>query len=282
MNARFASLTALVLLLGTSGGCSCGHKAVPQATSKWRTKASAAAAAVPRPPPPPPKAADGTYTVGGLRYVEMVTGGAKPNETLPMVIGLHGRGGTPEMFEHHFANYPGKVRFILPFGYHPGARSGFEWFPPVHNMSARELSAAVPPVVLRAGAAIAEIEKVRPTTGKPILTGFSQGAVLAYGLALLKADMFSFACPMAGELAPQIFAGLTLPPARPEVHGFHGDQDQTVAFANGQGTVNAFKRLGFTADLKVYRGVGHQFDPAAKDVISCVDNGLRQVAVARR
>jgi phospholipase/carboxylesterase len=272
--------TTLAALVASALVAGCSRKAPPRAAKHVKEIAKAKVAAAPRPPPPPPPpapAGDGTFTVAGLHYVEWVTGGASPSNGLPMVVALHGHGGTPEMFQRHFANFPLKVRFIAPFGLHPAERSGFEWFPRVAHMSAQQLAQVMPPVINRVAAAIAEIEKVRPTVGKPVLTGFSQGAVMTYGLAVLKPEMFSFACPMAGELPPQLVHGL--PPVRPEIHGFHGDQDRTVDFSNGRLTVDTLKKVGFTADLTVIRGVAHKFDPAAGKVAACVDKGVRKASL---
>ena len=113
-----------------------------------------------------------------------------------------------------------------------------------------------------------------------MVTGFSQGAVLAYGMAFLRPAMFSAACPMAGDLPPELFHRASLPSVRPEVHGFHGDQDRIVDFAKGRATIDALKRLGFTADLTVIRGVAHKFEPASAGVAACIDRAARKASLA--
>jgi phospholipase/carboxylesterase len=275
-----ASLASFALVVSMAMVVGCGSKLTARAKTRVKQQASARVANVPRPPPlppPPPRNADGTYTVAGLRYVEIVTGGAAPNAELPLVVALHGHGGAGESFVKHFTSLGVKARIVAPFGPEPAEHSGFEWFPRVAHMPQRQIGGVIRPAINRVGAWVAELEKVRATTGKPIVTGFSQGAILTYGLAFLKADMFSVACAMAGELPQDMLDHATLPPVRPEIHGFHGVQDPTIPFARGKQTVNGLKALGFTVDFKAYPGVGHAFEPAQADVLACIENGVRRV-----
>ena len=51
--------------------------------------------------PPPPAEAPGSATRGeiaGVRYLEHMTGGARPDERVPMIVALHPMGGDPADF----------------------------------------------------------------------------------------------------------------------------------------------------------------------------------------
>ncbi len=50
-------------------------------------------------------------TVGGVRFVELFEQGA--NDTSPLLVGLHGRGDTPENFAHAWRNFPAKLEIAL-------------------------------------------------------------------------------------------------------------------------------------------------------------------------
>jgi phospholipase/carboxylesterase len=231
----------------------------------------------------PIKNADGSLTLGSLRYLEVLTGGAAEGEPLPLVVGIHGHGQSPKMFERAFSSYAGKARFVMPFGPTQAGERGFEWMPggisnPRHHA---ELAAAMPGVAARISAWINDVERARPTVGKPVVTGFSQGASLTYGLALLHPDQFSMMCPMAGHIPPDLFNGAAASPQRPEVHGVHGDADPAVSLADGQRTIDSLQRLGYVADLKVEPGVVHQFGPGSADVMACIARGIAGATAAR-
>ncbi len=231
----------------------------------------------------PVKNADGSFTLGSLRYLEVLTGGASEADALPLVIGLHGHGQSPKMFEQVFAGYTGKARFVMPFGPAAAGPNGFEWMPGgISNPNRHaELAAAVPPVVARMSVWIADVVRTRPTIGKPVVTGFSQGATLTYGLALLHGEQFSMMCPMAGQVPVDLFTGVTAAGQRPEVHAVHGDLDPVVTFVDGQSTVEALHKLGYVADLKVEQGVAHQFGPGSADVMACVARGIASAIAGR-
>src|SRR4051812_27104036 len=60
--------------------------------------AASSAPAAARPWHGPP----GALEAEGIHYIEHVTGGAQPGEPLPMIVGMHGRGGSPERFLRNF------------------------------------------------------------------------------------------------------------------------------------------------------------------------------------
>ncbi|HVY47430.1 MAG TPA: hypothetical protein VHB21_16190, partial [Minicystis sp.] len=227
MRLALRALVSTTMLL-TGAGCAAGPELTGVGSS--HDAIDAAAAPVADDVAAPVRAADGSFTVAGVRYLEMVTGGAGPDDPLPMVVALHGHGGSAVSFEKRFTSFPGRARFIVMFGVEPLPNGGYEWLPPVRRMPPAEMAARLPPLLARVATAVQRIERARPTIGRPVVVGFSQGAVLSYGLAVLHGDVFSTACPMAGQIPDQM-----LPPpgpgARCEIHGFHGEEDDTVRYA---------------------------------------------------
>src|ERR1019366_5548432 len=88
-----------------------------------------AAVSTPAASDPGQLALEGVHTVGGLSYVEVVSGGALDGDALPMIVLLHGMGLRPRMFGPVLAHFPQRARFLLPCGRLP-AGQGFEWFEP--------------------------------------------------------------------------------------------------------------------------------------------------------
>jgi phospholipase/carboxylesterase len=231
-----------------------------------------------RAPPRPPKehkapaahADDGAQTIAGLRFLEVVTGGAAAGDRLPLVVFLHAHSARPPAVRAKLAAFPGKARIVVPFGLHEGDKGSYVWFPgPQFTPEGEKAYArALPDVEKQVAAAIAAIAEARPTLGKPIASGFSQGAGIALAIALWHPDLLSAACPMAGELPPGVFDGASAPAAKPEVHALIGDTDLMTPSA--ERTIAGFKSLGYAADLKVLPGFGHTFDPSIPEVFACL------------
>jgi predicted esterase len=133
----------------------------------------------------------------------------------------------------------------------------------------------MPKVVDQVASALTAIRGMRRTVGKIALGGFSQGAELSYGLALMHPEMFVRVCPMSGALTAELLKRPRPEGATPEVHGFHGADDSVIRTAAGQLTIAGFTRLGYVADMKVFPGVGHEFQPASDDVSACLSAGAR-------
>jgi phospholipase/carboxylesterase len=233
------------------------------------------------PAPSRPPALEGVFTLGGLRYVEVVSGGALADDKLPMIVLLHGMGLRPRMFAALLASFPLRARFILPYGYLP-AGQGFAWFrartatlaPPA------QLDAALPGAADQVASALTAIRAARPTVGKLVVGGFSQGAELSYGLALLHPEMFVRACVMSGALTSELLQRPRVDGPKPEVHGFHGADDPIIRASAGQLTIAGFSALGYVADMKVYSSVAHNFLAAGDDVSACLQAGARAALTA--
>ena len=140
-----------------------------------------------------------------LPYIELVTGGAAADAELPLIIALHGRGDTAEDFAPLFRDFavPARVAVLRPP--HPWG-GGQAWFvgarAHVDNrpVIAAELLALADRVVATAEA----IRAVRPTRGRPVVMGFSQGGMLAWAVAVANPRAISASFPVAGFLFPEM------------------------------------------------------------------------------
>src|SRR5262249_47724712 len=133
-------------------------------------------------------------------------------------------------FQDKFMRFPLKARVIIPYGLQRAERHGWEWFPVRISRpeNQREYAASIPVNEGTVSNAIAAIARVRPTVGKPIVSGFSQGGGMSFAIALRHPELIAFACPYAGEVPASVFRGVTPPAARPEVHAIQGEADTVV------------------------------------------------------
>src|SRR5438477_11686369 len=88
-----------VVLMFGPGGSRKPAPAPPTGSAAARTS-SETPSARPVAPPPPAGEAGTTFRgeIAGVRYLEHMTGGARPGERVPMLVALHPMGGDPADF----------------------------------------------------------------------------------------------------------------------------------------------------------------------------------------
>ncbi len=200
-----------------------------------------------RPPGPPPCPNVGTDggIVAGVEYAERLSGGAAPDETLPMLVLLHGRGMTGGEIADLAAALPVKARIIAPLGGYPSG-AGFQWSDP-------ELTV---PIVEDAGAIANFLEVVprcRPTVGKPVLAGYDEGAEVAYIIAADDPGLVTGVVGAAGAPHPEL--GLVRAPTVV----LHGIKDDVLPYTDVEQVWKAM--VAADAPVRVLRmfGVTHSF-----------------------
>lgn len=159
-----------------------------------------------------------------LKYVLNVPSGRADSEELPLVVLMHGRGADANDLADvaPMIDGAGGYRFVFPnapkpFEAYPGMTFGWSWFdgwPPVGNsfFESRTLVLTF----------LDEITRRYPTT-KTVVSGFSQGALMAFDVG------FRTELPVAGVIAMSgaIFEG--------EMPDFRARKDQPVLVIHGTG-----------------------------------------------
>jgi len=267
----FASLLVAALLLATvGGGAACQRsQALPThpdeaAGSQVAPTHSDAPAAKPE-TPATSTSSPRDVAEPSLQYLERVTGGASSGDRLPLVVAIHGMGDRPENWLDVWDDFPRRVRVILPRAPAPYG-SGFSWFhyPP---KSVEDVSREIRDAGDRVARLLTEIEKARPTSGKPIVTGFSQGGFLSFALAVDHGGEIAAAFPMSGGFPSPLWPTTPAPPDGPPIFAVHGDADTVVRIGPTRKAVAKLKELGFHVELKEYPGVGHTTLPSMQHEI---------------
>jgi len=246
----------------------------------------AGAAPAPAPPPAPvaarapaPVAAPAPTRAGryrqtaGVDYLELVhiaPGTPKDqapsaDAVLPLIVALHGRGDDPEGFEHLLDGLPVHARVIVPRAFDPLGDEGYSWFPiRARSADVAALARGIDGASDRLAAMIDELLKTRPTRGKALVTGFSQGGMLSFALAVDHPDLISAAVPIGGWLPPPLLP-TTLPPGPlPPIVALHGEADVVVPFAPTREAVDALKKQGWPVTLHPFADVAHQIPPPVR------------------
>lgn len=222
---------------------------------------SACSKAAAPPPAEAPEPSTITGELAGMRYLEHMTGGARHDERVPMILVLHPMGGDPEGMLELLQRYPKRARLILPYGYPRGGK--YVWFAtPLSNMSADVVTRETD----RLSTLLRALVAVKPTSGKPLVTGFSQGGFLSFALAITNPDEISAALPIGGTLPSALYpsaAASSVPrPAKlPPVIAFHGTEDLVVPLQRARESVAELKSVGYPVELREYAGLAHSISP---------------------
>ncbi|UJR81854.1 alpha/beta hydrolase [Sandaracinus amylolyticus] len=228
------------------------------------------AASVPEPsvplPPPTPREHYQARAPGvrvregesqGIGFLEIVLGDVDPNDPLPMIVVLHGRGDRPRVPGGPFEGLTHPVRVIMPRG--PMiVGEGFGWLP-VRVMEGQTelLAAGLRDVSTRLSRLIEEVRASRPTIGPTMVSGFSQGGMLAITLAVRYPTLVGVAFPLAGWLPPPLWPELGPPAGAAPIRAMHARDDERIPFEPVRESYDRLRTLGWDLQLSTYEGVGH-------------------------
>lgn len=194
----------------------------------------------------------------GLHYQELVVGGADPADPLPMVVALHPWGAGPRGMGHLFERgFDHPARIVLPRG--PlRYRSGYSWIDARATDPDPVLAADVRRTADRLARFVAAVRRERPTVGTPIVTGFSQGGVMAFALAVLHPDQVGVAFPVAG-LLPRPLWPRSDSAGYPRIVALHGARDTLVPFVRTRAATAYMQHIGLDVELHPVAHVGHRW-----------------------
>jgi phospholipase/carboxylesterase len=202
-----------------------------------------------------------------LRARELVVGGALPDDVLPLIVVLHGRAGRADRFVRRFAGLGVPARVVALEAPLRAKGTGFAWLsrPACHaqrDQIAAELSRAAAAVALE----VRVLREQRPTTGAPVLVGYSQGAMVALAVAVREPSAVGQVIAAAGYLPNELALGLSSGRWRPRVRMVHGQTDAVVPHGHAQATVADLRAAGWDVELHTIRH-GHHFDRVGWDQV---------------
>jgi phospholipase/carboxylesterase len=229
----------VVLVLALLAGC-----ATPAASTR----------SVPAPPPTPawPLPAE-SLLEHGLEVETLWLGGARPGDPVPTIVALHGLGDRPDRFAWVFDGYPHPARVLLPrapvdFG------EGGAW------MTVRVAEGRAGDLAMETAWSAARVaalcDGIAAEGTPPVVTGFSQGGMLAYAVAARHPDSIAAAVPVAGMLPAPLHPPAGAPVA--PVDALHGEADSLVPLTLAVETVTALEGHGTPVSLRIFPGVDHR------------------------
>ncbi|MBN8616415.1 MAG: hypothetical protein J0L92_37865 [Deltaproteobacteria bacterium] len=202
-------------------------------------------------------------SAGELRFLEIVVGTDEVDATLPLVVALHGIGDGPRIPDGGYLHRARAYRLVLPEA--PLLfEAGRAWS--THRASdgqpellAADLEARVPAIV----ELIEVLTATRPTRGRPVLVGYSQGGHLAFVVGTQRPELFTAIVPMAAWLPPPLVPDGP-PSRRTPIRGVHARDDERVPLAPTEALYDHLNALGWDARLEIVLG-SHAPSPAIED-----------------
>ncbi|MBC7174516.1 MAG: hypothetical protein H5U40_18875 [Polyangiaceae bacterium] len=196
--------------------------------------------------------------LAGLRYLEVVFGeGVDPDSELPLLVALHGRGDRPRVPGAPFDRLGRPVRVVMPAG-PDRLGDGFAWIP-YYVLQGRTAELAGSARV--AGALLADFLRAfmaeRPTFGSPLVSGFSQGGILTWVLAVEHPELIEAAFPLSTWLPPPLLPRPGLDRSYPRIRSLHGEDDRTIPLGPTLESIHALRGGGVVVDFEVFPGVEH-------------------------
>lgn len=168
-------------------------------------------------------------------YIIRYSGQAEHLDRLPMLIALHGDGGTvDDFYETALDKFKVPARIILikaPIAH----ECGNVW--PYSADQFIDYGKAFSDVV--------ELLTIKyPTVNKPVLLGFSGGGTMAYYQAVKHGNSYSYIFPVSGLLFNEQLDGSGLSTPGTKVYAYHGKTDEVVPFTAGKKAIKLLKKQG--------------------------------------
>ena len=202
------------------------------------------------------------HFAAGLEYLVVEPRDTEPDAELPMIVYLHGRGGRPVPPTSAYLGLETPIRLIIPRAPDPYG-DGYAWMPvSAHHGESRSLNDAIDTQVATLTEALDRWRRRHPTRGRPIVTGFSQGGILATVLALREPGAISHAIPLSGWLPPSFAPSSVDRYGTPvPIHHLHGADDPVLSAARSRAALTELRAKGYPVVYEELPGVGHEIAP---------------------
>lgn len=191
----------------------------------------------------PPLNPNGGHAAG-FDYIEFTTGGANLNEKLPLIVFFHSLSANPGKLSEHIKVINSKARVVMPSG-HFGTSSYPKWWElRAATEHQSELAEQMSYAAKQISPFVKLISSCRPTVGRPIITGHSQGGMMTMAVAAESPSSFRAAIPVSGWLPRDLW-----PKSLPETIAIHGTGDRTVDFDRTADFISRANGAGLPIEL---------------------------------
>lgn len=185
--------------------------------------------------------------------------GADPAAALPTVVILHGRNDALHGLPRALRNSKRPLRVVVPWGPRVKRDGTHAWF---RRSEVRSPEGRADEVIAAAGQVADLLEGLRQSglvEGRPILVGYSQGAVVALEVGLQAPDEVGEVVAISGYLPPAHVP--TQLGHHAVTHVLIGEHDRVMSAKISLQQVEHLQGLGFTVDATEFPDQGHGMGP---------------------
>lgn len=196
-----------------------------------------------------------------VEYTEI----SNKNDSLPMLVVLHGNGDTPyNFYTAALDELSVPVRIILLEGpIEMGTGYAWPWTSNDFNHYGKAVNEA-----------IELLANKYPTLQKPILLGFSGGAMMAYYQALKHGDSYSYIFPISGQFSHELLNDSSTR-IDAKVYSYHGNKDKVVSINGARNALKILKGNGISINLIEFDGGHHGIATTMKsNITNAVENKI--------
>lgn len=222
----------------------------------------------------PPLSHEGD-TFAGFDYIEYVTGGADPNSKLPLIVYFHSLASEPRGLAKNLRDLPIRARIVMPRGNETWGKGPAWWPMRSRTEDQHALAVAMNYTARQMTNFIREIARCRPTIGKPVIAGHSQGGMMTYAVAAAAPGLVRAAVPASGWLPTELW-----PKKLPPTVALHGTKDVTVAYGRTKDFLERAIEAGLPIQFIPIQGAGHGLSGDLKSTWKSAVEQMSRGAVA--
>lgn len=221
--------------------------------------------------------ADAGAHAGLLTFETQTTPGSDPQEALPTVVVLHGRDEALHGLPRALRATKEPLRVVLPKGPRVQRDGRHAWFRRSEARVCRSRSDEVTAVADQVSELLSSLIASGLVRGRPILVGYSQGAVVALEVSLRSPEVVGEVVAIGGYLPPSHVPQELVEHAA--THVLFGAQDRVMSSKVSRRQVEHLRSLGFLIDADPFPGQGHGLSPKMRRAaVQRVRAGLRAQA----
>ncbi|MET0637868.1 MAG: hypothetical protein ABWZ25_17690 [Chitinophagaceae bacterium] len=203
------------------------------------------------------------HELSGYKYKDTTINISSTDNGIPIIIGLHWRGSTPDEFGKYLQDLKTPVRLILLQGQYPDDEANYSFFKIIPTDYYTLPTDDKMKILLREGEKLSKFikaitDKYKPTK-KPVIIGASQGGDLSYVIGIRYNNLVSLSCPLLATMDNRIIKPLSKKSQKQisKIEVFHGLADKIVLIDTVKQHIQVLKDSKFKVILHSYENNTH-------------------------
>jgi predicted esterase len=201
--------------------------------------------------------------LNGYKYIHKTINADSSDNGIPIIIGMHWRGSTPDEFGQFLTGFKSPVRLILLQGQYPDDEVNHSFFKIIPTDYYTLPTDEKMKILLQEGKKLSKFiqaitDKYNPTK-KPVIIGASQGGDLSYVIGIRYNNLVSLSCPLLATMDNRIIKPLSKKSQKQisKIVVFHGLADKIVSIDTVKQHIQVLRDNKFKVNLHSYENNTH-------------------------